>query len=57
MPAERRTAFLGNIRTEAAWIQNLVERMLELAALENRQKPCAWAENLRWSAVEFIIMY
>lgn len=38
MPAERRTAFLGNIRTEAARIQNLVERMLELAALENRRE-------------------
>ena len=38
MPAERRAAFLANIRTEAARIQELVERMLELAALENRRE-------------------
>jgi two-component system sensor histidine kinase CreC len=37
MPAEKRTRFLGNIRTEAARIQNLVDRMLELAELETRQ--------------------
>ncbi len=38
MPAERRAAFLANIRTESARIRDLVERMLELAALENRQE-------------------
>jgi len=37
MPAEKRARFLGNIRTEAARIQDLVDRMLELAELETRQ--------------------
>jgi two-component system sensor histidine kinase CreC len=37
MPAERRARFTANIRTEADRIGNVVERLLELAALENRQ--------------------
>jgi two-component system, OmpR family, sensor histidine kinase CreC len=37
MPAEKRTRFLSNIRTEAARIQDLVERMLELSELETRK--------------------
>jgi two-component system sensor histidine kinase CreC len=37
MPAEKRTRFLTNIRTEAGRIQNLVDRMLELSELETRQ--------------------
>lgn len=36
MPPERRTRFLSNIRDEANRIQMIVNRMLELAALENR---------------------
>lgn len=38
MPAERRAQFLSNIRTEANRIQTIVDRMLELAALEARKK-------------------
>ncbi len=37
MPAEKRTRFLANIRTETGRIQNLVDRMLELSELETRQ--------------------
>ncbi len=37
MPAERRTRFLGNIATETSRIQNLVDRLLELSAVENRK--------------------
>lgn len=37
MPPEKRARFLSNIRTEAGRIQDLVERMLELAELEKRQ--------------------
>lgn len=37
MPLAQRRRFLANIRTETRRLQNLVERMLELAALEKRQ--------------------
>jgi two-component system sensor histidine kinase CreC len=37
MPSERRVRFLSNIRSEADRIQQIVDRMLELAALENLQ--------------------
>ncbi len=37
MPAEKRSRFLSNIRTEAGRIQDLVDRMLELSELETRQ--------------------
>jgi two-component system sensor histidine kinase CreC len=36
MPPEQRTLFLGNIRNEANRIQSLVDRMLELSALETQ---------------------
>jgi two-component system sensor histidine kinase CreC len=39
VPADRRERFLTNIRTEANRIQTIVDRMLELAALESRQQP------------------
>ena len=39
VPAERRRRFLTNIRTEANRIQIIVDRMLELAALETRKQP------------------
>jgi two-component system sensor histidine kinase CreC len=35
MPPEKRTRFLSNIRDEANRIQKIVDRMLELSALEN----------------------
>jgi two-component system sensor histidine kinase CreC len=37
MPAEQRAKFLGNIRGEAARIQQIVERLLELSSLEARK--------------------
>jgi two-component system sensor histidine kinase CreC len=37
MPPEQRARFLSNIRHEANRIQKIVDRMLELAALENRK--------------------
>lgn len=37
MPAERRARFLANIATETSRIQNLVDRLLELSAVENRK--------------------
>lgn len=37
MPAEQRQKFLGNIRGEAARIQQSVERLLELSSLEARK--------------------
>jgi two-component system sensor histidine kinase CreC len=37
MPPEQRAKFLGNIRSEAARIQQLVERLLELSSLEARK--------------------
>ncbi|MBN1905306.1 MAG: two-component system sensor histidine kinase CreC, partial [Deltaproteobacteria bacterium] len=38
MPEERRERFLANIRTEANRIQNIIDRMLELSELENRNR-------------------
>ena len=38
MPAEQRTKFLGNIRTEAARIQRIIDRLLELSSLEARKQ-------------------
>lgn len=37
MPPEKRARFLSNIRNEADRIQDIVDRMLELAELENRK--------------------
>ena len=37
MPTEQRTRFLSNIRNEANRIQKIVDRMLELAALESQK--------------------
>lgn len=37
MPPERRAQFLDNIREESARIQDLIDRLLELAALEKRR--------------------
>lgn len=38
MPAEQRAKFLGNIRTESARIQRIIERLLELSSLEARKQ-------------------
>jgi two-component system sensor histidine kinase CreC len=38
MPPERRAAFLANIRSETDRMQQLVERMLDLSALESRRR-------------------
>lgn len=38
MPAEQRAKFMGNIRTEAARIQRIIERLLELSSLEARKQ-------------------
>lgn len=38
VPAQRRKRFLTHIRTEANRIQNIVDRMLTLSALENKQE-------------------
>jgi two-component system sensor histidine kinase CreC len=37
MPTEQRAKFLGNIRSEAARIQQIIERLLELSSLEARK--------------------
>lgn len=37
MPAEQRQAFLGNIRSEVARVQRIVERLLELTSVEARK--------------------
>lgn len=37
MPEEQRRKFLGNIRSEAARIQQIIERLLELSSLEARK--------------------
>ena len=37
MPAPQRARFLQNLRTESARIQTIVEKLLQLAALENRR--------------------
>ncbi len=39
VPEDRRQRFLSNIRTEANRIQIIVDRMLELAALETKEQP------------------
>lgn len=39
VPEEQREQFHRNIRTEAARIENLVERMLQLSSLEKRSSP------------------
>ena len=38
MPAEQRAKFLANIRTEAARIQRIIDRLLELSSLEARKQ-------------------
>lgn len=38
MPEAQRAKFLGNIRTEAARIQRIIERLLELSSLEARKQ-------------------
>jgi two-component system sensor histidine kinase CreC len=38
MPAEQRQKFLANIRTEAARIQRIIDRLLELSSLEARKE-------------------
>jgi two-component system sensor histidine kinase CreC len=37
MPPDKREHFLGNIRSEAGRIQNIVDRLLDLSALESRK--------------------
>lgn len=37
MPVEQRRHFLGNIRTETARVQRIVERLLELTSVESRK--------------------
>ncbi len=37
MPVEQRAKFLGNIRSESARIQQIIERLLELSSLEARK--------------------
>ena len=41
MPAPQRARFLQNLRTESARIQTIVEKLLQLAALENRRSLAA----------------
>jgi two-component system sensor histidine kinase CreC len=50
MPAEQRKKFLGNIRSEAARIQQIVERLLELSSLEAR-KALRQTERIEASAI------
>ena len=50
MPPEQRSRFLGNIRTEVARIQQIVERLLELSSLEAR-KTLQRAERLEAAAL------
>jgi two-component system sensor histidine kinase CreC len=50
MPAEQEEKFLGNIRSEVARIQQIVERLLELSSLEAR-KQLQRAEQLEASAL------
>ncbi len=38
MPPEQRAKFLGNIRTEVARIQRIIDRLLELSSLEARKQ-------------------
>jgi two-component system sensor histidine kinase CreC len=37
MPAERRAKFLGNIQAEARRLQNIIDRLLALSAIESRK--------------------
>lgn len=50
MPEEQRAKFLANIRAEAARIQTLIDRLLELSSLEAR-KTLAQAEELDAAAL------
>ena len=50
LPAEQREKFLGNIRGEAARIQHIVDRLLELSSLEAR-KALDRTERLEASAL------
>ena len=50
MPAEERARFLANIRHEAARIQRIVDRLLELSSLEAR-KQLRQAERLEGAAL------
>jgi two-component system sensor histidine kinase CreC len=55
MPPAERKRFLGNLRSESGRLQVLIDRMLHLAALENRQElrdlePCDLAELIREAA-------
>ena len=42
MPRAERVRFLGNIRRETSRMQNLVDRLLQLSALEGRKGLSAW---------------
>ncbi len=55
MPEEQRRKFLGNIRSESARIEKIIERLLELSSLEARKalgrtEPIATAELLTEAA-------
>lgn len=50
MPPDQRHKFLGNIRSEAARIQQIIERLLELSSLEAR-KALRQTERLEASAL------
>jgi two-component system sensor histidine kinase CreC len=58
MPAEQRQKFLANIRHEAARIQRIIERLLELSSLEARkqlrQTETVPAAKLADSAIEVV---
>ena len=52
MPVERREKFLGNIQAEARRLQNIIDRLLALSALESRKtlehpEPIALADLVR----------
>jgi len=50
LPAEKRERFLGNIRSEAGRLQDLLERLLHLASLE-KQKVLLKSEPVKLGAV------
>jgi two-component system, OmpR family, sensor histidine kinase CreC len=56
LPAEERAKFLANLRTESARVEQIVERMLRLAALEARRgleaAACVSAGDVAKEAVE-----
>jgi two-component system, OmpR family, sensor histidine kinase CreC len=56
LPAEERAKFLANLRTESARVEQIVERMLRLAALEARRgleaAECVSAGDVAKEAVE-----